>query len=244
MARLAVRQWRDYRAREPGTSFADPGFSLDLRQAYELQDAVSVLRVAGGDRVIGYKLGCTGPEITAQFDMAGPIRGYLYESEVHRNGAVLDTADFARLAIEGEMAVRIGGNGDIVAAFPVIELHHFVLRAPHKTLAELVANNGMNAGIVLPPAGWLSARRNATTGARLSIKIGDRCVGSGKPWSLPGGAAASVDWLRQHLSECGLALSPGQIVLTGTPLGLYPVAPGDKAVVFLDNEPAVGCSIR
>ena len=52
--------------------------------------------------------------------------------------------DFAHLAIEGEMAVRIGPDGTITAAFPVIELHHFVFRGARKTLPELVANNGLN----------------------------------------------------------------------------------------------------
>jgi hypothetical protein len=47
------------------------------------------------------------------------------------------------------MAVRIGPDGEIEAAFPVIELHHFVFRGPRKTLPELVANNGINAGAVI-----------------------------------------------------------------------------------------------
>ena len=242
-AALAARQWRDYRAREPGTCFADPGFTLDLRQAYELQGAVSALRVADGDRVIGYKVGCTGPGTTAQFGMAGPIRGYLYESEIRRNGAALDAANFTQLAIEGEMALRIGEDGEIAAAFPVIELHHFVFRAPRKSLVELVANNGLNAGVVLPVDGWLSRSLHSVGSARLSVQIGDRCVGSGEPWPLPGGAAASVAWLRRHLSEFGLALTPGQIVLSGTSLGLYPVVPGDTVIVCFDDVPAVRCSI-
>ena len=65
----------------------------------------------------------------------------------------------------------------------------------------------------------------------------------GDLWPMAGGAAASVDWLRQHLAEFGLAFIPGQIVLSGTPLGLYPVAPGDDVIVFFDNELAVRCSI-
>ncbi len=243
LAGLAARQWRDYRAGAPGTCFADPGFALNLRQAYELQDAVSALRVADGDRVIGYKVGCTGSGTTAQFGMAGPIRGYLYESEVRQSGASLNAADFTQLAIEGEMALRIGEDGGIAAAFPVIELHHFVFRAPRKTLVELVANNGLNGGIVLPMDGWLSHGLPSVGGTKLAVQIGNHCAGSGELWPLPGGAAASVEWLRRHLSEFGLALMPGQIVLSGTPLGLYPVVPGDNVFVFFDSVPAVRCSI-
>jgi 2-keto-4-pentenoate hydratase len=66
------------------------------------------------------------------------------------NSVVPASCFVANPAIEGEMALRIGVDGEIAAAFPVIELHQFVFRAPRKTLAELVANNGMNAGAVIP----------------------------------------------------------------------------------------------
>ena len=122
---LADRQWRDYRAREPGTCFADLGFTLDLARAYELQDAVTRLRVAAGDRVIGYKVGCTGAGTVQQFGMAGPIRGCLFESEVRPYQETLDNHDFANLAIEGEMALRIGADGAVASVFPVVELPPF-----------------------------------------------------------------------------------------------------------------------
>jgi 2-keto-4-pentenoate hydratase len=243
LAELADRQWRDYRAREPGTCFADPGLVLDLPQAYELQRTVSALRVSAGDRVIGYKVGCTGPGTIAQFGMEGPIRGYLYESEIRRTGAKLDVADFAHLAIEGEMALRIGEGGQIAAAFPVIELHNFVFRAPRKTLVELVANNGFNAGIVLPDEAWLSSRRYLATKGTLSVRANGGVLGSGELWPLPGGPAASLGWLRRHLAELGLALVPGQLVLAGTALGLYPVETGDHIAVLIDDQLLTQCSV-
>jgi 2-keto-4-pentenoate hydratase len=243
LAELADRQWRDYRAREPGTCFADTGFVLDLPQAYDLQQAVSALRVAAGDRLIGYKVGCTGPGTVVQFDMEGPIRGYLYKSEIRRTGDELNMAAFAHLAIEGEMALRIGDDGQIAAAFPVIELHHFVFRAPRKTLVELVANNGLNAGIVLPEEAWLSSRTYLAKGAVLSVRVNGSVLGSGGLWPLPGGPDASLGWLRRHLGEFKLTLVPGQIVLTGTPLGLYPVESGDHIAVFIDDELVTQCSV-
>jgi 2-keto-4-pentenoate hydratase len=243
LAELADRQWQDYRAREPGTCFADPGFLLDLPQAYDLQDAVAALRVAAGDRVIGYKVGCTGPGTVAQFGMEGPIRGYLFDSEIRQAGDRLDMAAFAHLAIEGEMALRIGDDGQIAAAFPVIELHHFVFRAPRSTLVELVANNGLNAGIVLPDQAWLSSATALATGATLSVRVNGGVLGSGELWPLPGGPSASLSWLRRHLAEFRLALVPGQIVLAGTPLGLYPVEPGDHIAVFIGDDLAVQCSV-
>lgn len=240
---LADRQWRDYRARRPGTCFADPDFVLSLDGAYELQDTVAKLRIAAGDRLIGYKVGCTGPGTVQQFGMQGPIRGCLFESEIRRHGDALNFEDFASLAIEGEMAVRIAPDGTIAAAFPVIELHHFVFRGARKTLPELVANNGLNGGFVLPHDGWLSSQDYIERRGVLSVRINDRLVASGNLWPMSGGVASSLEWLRQHLADTRVDLLPGHLVLTGTPLGLYPVRRGDQVAVFIDHEIGSQCSV-
>src|ERR1700739_2493506 len=112
--------------------------------------------------------------------MKGPIRGCLFESEIRRHGDTLNFGDFADLAIEGEMAVRIASNGTIAAAFPIIELHHFVFRRLRKTLPELVANNGLNGGVVLPHDGWLSSREFIGGEGTLSVRINGRLVASGE----------------------------------------------------------------
>ena len=240
---LADRQWRDYRAREPGICFSDPGFALDLARAYELQDAVTTLRVAAGDRLVGYKVGCTGPGTVQQFGMAGPIRGCLFESEVRKCKETLAFHDFANLAIEGEMALQIGTNGAIAAVFPVIELHHFVFRGVQNTLAELVANNGLNGGFVLPHEGWLSSRDYAERPGVLSVRINGKQITSGELWPMPGGSEASHTWLRRQLAESGLAIDPGHIVLAGTPLGLYAVRSGDHIVVLVDDQIGAECAL-
>lgn len=243
-AALALRQWADYRAGTPGTCFAAPDFSIGLDDAYAVQDAVAALRVAAGDRVAGYKLGCTGPGTTTQFGMAGPIRARLFDSEILPNGAVVEGGRFDNLAIEGEMALRIGADGAIEAAFPVIELHHFVFRGQVKTLSELVANNGLNGGIVLPDISW----QRLCVGVSgpmpvLSVRIDGQEVGAGAPWPLGGGARASLDWLRAHLAGFGLAPQPGQIILAGTVLALYPTAPGARVDICIDGAPVTRCTV-
>ena len=243
LAQLADRQWRDYRRRQPGTCFADPQFDLSLAAAYELQDAVAKLRFASGDRLIGYKVGCTGLGTTQQFGMQGPIRGRLFESEVRRHGEALNFEDFAHLAIEGEMAVRIGPDHTIAAAFPVIELHHFVFRGARKTLPELVANNGLNGGIVLPHNDWLSSRLYIERKGVLSVQINGRVVASGELWPMSGGMVSSLQWLQQHLANMRADLSPGEVVLTGTPLGLYPVRRGDRVTVLVDGKIGSSCLV-
>lgn len=241
---LALRQLADYRAGTPGTSFADPGLPpLALEDAYRVQVEVAALR-GPAEQVVGYKVGCTGPGTRAQFGLDGPIRGLLYDTELHPSGSELSYRAYADLAIEGELAVRMGGDGRIAQVFPVIELHNYVFRGQPPTLSELVANNGINAGVVLPPpaaeAPW--PEDEPVTG-RLTVQINGTCVEEGPMDGVPGGPAGSLRWLTQHLADHGLSLRPGQLILTGTPLGLIRVRPGDHIRVTADHLGAVEATI-
>ena len=121
----------DYDANNPGTIFKDK-IKINNADALVVQSAVSELRKKRGEEIIGYKIGCTGPGTTKLFGMQGPIRGMLFESEVHECGVELSADLFNNLAVEAEMAIKIGKNGTIQSIFPVIELHNFVFRAPKK----------------------------------------------------------------------------------------------------------------
>jgi 2-keto-4-pentenoate hydratase len=238
---LAARQWRDYQSGTPGTMFDDPDMSLTLDEAYKIQMEFAGLRRAAGDAVAGYKVGCIGSGVVEQFGMSGPIHARLFRSEIHGSGETLRYRAYANPAIEGEMAFRIGPDGGIAAAFPVIELHQFVFRAPRKTLAELVANNGINAGAVIPEhlkAASLEDWANART---LSISINGVNVETGALWAMVGGALEALEWLDGDLRRFGEALKPGNLVLAGTPLGLHTVQGGDHVVISIDENDWVEC---
>ena len=109
------------------------------------------------------------------------------------------------------MAVRIGAEGTIAAVFPVIELHHFVFRGTRKTLPELVANNGLNGGVVLPGEDWLLSRDYIEQPGELSVWINDRLIASGELWPMHGGVLLRLDgfasiWPRRT-GRCSLSRS-------------------------------------
>ncbi len=244
---LARRMLADYDARTPGELFADP-IDLTIHQAYALQTAITRLRGARGERVIGYKLGCTSPAVQRQLGIAEPIFAPLFDSGLYDSGVRLSRAGFANLAVEGELAVRLARDlsrstlGDdacqdaVGAVFPVIELHHYVLRSPQPCCRELIASNGMHAGFVVgeKPHGGPSVRVQ-----RLTICVNDEKVGgSDEPWTM-GDPIASLRWLGARLEDCDLRLLRGQVILTGSPLPLYLVGPGSRVVV---EAPPLGAS--
>lgn len=240
---LAKGQWQDYQEGKPGRYFAKPEAFLALDEAYAVQMKVADLRCAAGDGIAGYKVGCIGRGVVEQFGMSGPIHARLFQSELHKSGDTLRHGAYANLAIEGEMAVRIGAAGAIEAAFPVIELHHFVFRGARKSLPELVANNGINAGAVLPDELISKTLDDWSAARELSVAINGATIDTGTLWAMAGGALETVEWLRKDLARFGSSIKPGDLILAGTPLGLYPVKPGDHIVVSVDGRNYVECRI-
>lgn len=239
----ASRQLADYDARQPGMMFAE-GVVLDTAEAYQLQSAVSQLRLDRGEQIIGYKVGCTSPKIRAQLGIDHCITGRLYDSEQHATGAVLSRKRFANLAAEGELAVELarepteddfaeGGVPKCVArVIPVIELHHHVMRGTKPSAGELIANNAIHAGFV---AGRGTPRDDSCGALSLSIfsdgRLLDQCVGQ----SLIKTIHSSLKWLTDVVRDRGDRLCAGQIILTGSIPSLIPMS--ENCCIRVDAPP-------
>ena len=236
---IARRQLADYDAHRPGTVFSEPGFSLTMAEAYQVQMLVAGLRESRGESIAGYKVGCVSDAVQKQLGIGEPVFGRLFASETHRSGVSLDAGSFDGLAIEGEFAFRLADDGP-GAAFAVIELHNYVLRAPAGRRAEeLIANNAMQAGIVLPAQEPPFNQPEALDKETISVIRNGSVLGAATGGALPGGPLASLNWLTTRLKDFGKTLRRGQIVLTGSPLPLYTVAPGDQVEVTCGRLPPV-----
>ena len=162
IAQLARRQLRDYDRHEPGGLFAGYSISMTVGDAYAIQMEVARLREQRGEPVAGYKVGCLSPVMQAQLGLDRPVFGHVFGSEIQRSGVVLNPDDFDGLAIEGEFAARIARDipdenwlrihpdEAILSGFAVIELHNYVFRNTPHNAQELIGNNAIHAGVVLP----------------------------------------------------------------------------------------------
>ena len=237
------------------------GVVLDVTQAYELQSAVSHLRSSRGERVIGYKVGCTSPTIREQLGIDHCVTGRLYDTERHTSGATLSRNGFASLAIEGELAVELSrepnendfADLDVTGAgipacvarvFPVIELHNLVMRGEQPSAGELIANNAINAGFV---AGSGVSRNEFGDGetlgsAALSIFSDDRllehCVGPALVQTI----TSSLKWLNEVVRDRGARLGAGQVILTGSIPSLIPIA--EDCLIRVDVPPLGSVEVK
>ena len=240
---LAEMQWKDYQNGTPSSFFGKYENDLTVKEAYAVQTELSRLRCLSGDNIIGYKVGCIGSGVVEQFGIAGPVYGRIFHKELYVSGKKLIYKNFSNLAIEGEMAIILDKDLKISNAFPVIELHNFIFQAKSKTLTELIANNAINAGVVISDKSKFKPINQWTSSQILSVKVNDKIIDSGKLWAMQGGAEESVNWLHQILNRHGISLKPGNIILTGTSLSLYQVKCGDNIRVFVDKDELVSCEV-
>ena len=242
LAALARQQLADYDRHRPGALFADPP-DLSVAESYRLQLEVAALRQARGEVVAGYKIGCISAAMQAQFGLSEAVFGHIWSGELHPSGAALPVNIFDGPAVEGEFAVRLaedipgagwlrGREWDAVAsAFAVIELHNYVFRNPPPTAQELIGNNALHAGIVLPRDEPPLARPDRLLEEWVAVAKNGEPLGTGWGRDLPGGPFASIARLAEHLGRFGIRLRRGQLILTGTPLPLYRVKEGDRIEV-------------
>jgi 2-keto-4-pentenoate hydratase len=228
---------------------------MTIGDAYALQFAVARLRIQRGERVAGYKVGCISAVMQAQLELHRLVFGYVFEREIRRSGATLNPDDFDSLAIEGEFAMRIVRDipnenwlrehpGEAISSgFAVIELHNYVFRNRPHNAQELVGNNAIHAGAVLPLREPPLNDPSALLDASIQVLRDGVTLGTATGAALPEGPFGSVVRLAEHLACFGLFLEEGQIVLTGSPLPLYRVAEGDRIDVSCDRSETVSCLI-
>src|SRR5438093_8080068 len=104
---LARQMLADYDARTPGQLFGEP-LGLTTVQAYALQAEIARLRQQRGERVIGYKVGCTSPAVQQQLGIGEPIFARIFDTGCYPCDPTLSYRCYANLAVEGELAVRLG----------------------------------------------------------------------------------------------------------------------------------------
>lgn len=255
VAALAARQLEDYDAHQPGMLFAE-GCVLDVLQGYTLQNAVAKLRFQRGERLIGYKVGCTSSAIQEQLKISHRVRGFLFDTEQYESGVVLTRQSFDNLAIEGELAIELSREPReedfanhllppcISRIFPVIELHNHVMRGQQASAGELIANNAIHAGFI-SGEGVLTSNHFSETmfdGARLELFLDNQLLGQCEGQLLLKTICSSLRWLWHELLQSGEQLHAGQIVLTGSVPSLFPVT--DECCIRVESVPFGGVAAK
>src|SRR5215203_5974166 len=96
------------RSRAPLNSLAPDLAPSDEADGYRIQRAVHDLLLPTVGAMVGYKIGCTSTVMQQYLGIPHPCAGGVFAKGVHDSGARLAAADFVRVGVECEIAVKLG----------------------------------------------------------------------------------------------------------------------------------------
>src|SRR6201995_2219827 len=107
-----------------GAQFKALSGLASMADAYDIQDKyVPLLRAVHGEAV-GYKVGLTSKAMRTFCGIDHPIAGVVLASRVHRFGASVRRADYGRIGLEFEIAVRMKSEMPASANTPASVADH------------------------------------------------------------------------------------------------------------------------
>lgn len=216
-----------------------------IEDGYRVQSEVHQLLAPELGPLVGYKIGCTSEVMQKYLAIPHPCAGGVHARAAHQTGVVLSAADFVRVGVECEIAVRLEKDlvpgdapftrasvvGSIECYLPAIELvddryeRWETLGAP-----TLIADDFFAAGIVLgrPVARSAIPDLIAVEGRAL---INAQETGRGTGADVLGHPHNALAWLANHLASQGRGLRAGEIVMTGSLVKTVWLAAGDQATM-------------
>src|SRR5260221_61694 len=251
-ARAARHLYDTYQSRARLTPLTAALRPSDLAEAYAIQETLQGLLAPARGVIAGYKIAITTPVMQRLMGIDHPCGGAIFADMLHASPARLRRADYVNVAVEGEIAVRLGsdlpGNlpggrrsdrdsvadavASCMAAVEIIDDQN----ADYKKAdaLNLIANNAWNGGVVLGPErkDWRTSDLAALGGRML---INGESVGSGSGADVLGHPLAALAWLANTMAERGRPLRAGMVVSTGSIVSTKWPKAGDTVTAEIDG---------
>jgi|SRR4051794_5017483 len=217
-------------------------------EGYRIQDAVHTLLAPDVGPLVGYKIGCTSPVMQRYLGIPHPCAGGVFANGVHASGVRLQHADYVRVGVECEIAVRLGrdlaagGTFTADSVADAIDAYYPAIEIVDDRYADwrsigaptLIADDFFAAGCVLGEGLSRAAAPNLLDVTGIALINGVES-GRGTGADVLGHPHAALAWLANHLAASGKHLRAGQIVLTGSLVQTVWLNAGDRAVMELSG---------
>jgi 2-oxopent-4-enoate hydratase len=226
---------------------------LTLDDAYAIQHEMRQMALDEGRTLVGHKIGLTSAPIRDMFGIDTPDSGFLVETMVLPDGAVVDTDRLIAPKVEGEIAFRLGRDlagpdvtredvlDCVCEVMPVLEVLDSRIRDWAIRLVDTVADNASSAMVVVGPAVAPGSIDLAAEPIVLVVD-GDRYDACGV--AVMGHPAESVAWLAATLARRGEQLRAGDIVLAGAWTPAVPLEPGSHVRSTFPSLGSVSLTMR
>lgn len=238
--------------RTPIDPISDRFPDMSLQDAYKISLEVLGKRTAGGEKVIGKKIGLTSLAVQQMLKVDQPDFGFLTDNMLCHDNVPL--AHLIQPKAEGEIAFLLKsdlkGPGiteeDVLqateAVMPCFEVVDSRIKNWKIKIQDTIADNA-SCGLF---AINLNAKADPQTvdfvNCKMVVKKNGEFLSSGTGSAALGNPLTCVAWLANTLSESGISLLAGDIILSGSLVPLEAVVIGDNMSVEIDGIGALEVS--
>lgn len=257
--RLAARLDEAERTRTQVRQFSLDHPAMTVEDAYAVQRAWTALKIAGGRRAIGHKIGLTSKAMQRSSNIGEPDYGLLLDDMLFPDGFDIPVARFIVPRVEVELAFRLGKpiEGPDATIFDVLDATDYIVPAIEiidarieqvdtatgttRKVFDTISDNAANAGLVM---GGRPIRPHDVDLRWVSALMYRNGVveDSGVAAAVLGHPALGPAWLANTLHPFGERLEAGEIVLGGSFTAPLAARAGDT--FHIDYGPLGAISVR
>jgi 2-oxopent-4-enoate/cis-2-oxohex-4-enoate hydratase len=222
----------------PPLTTSDPAITID--DSYRISLDLLQRRVAGGERVIGKKIGVTSRVVMDMLGVRQPDFGFLTDAMQVANHATIRIAEtLIQPRAEGEIAFRLKkdlkGPGVTEAAVidatesvhPCFEIVDSRIADWKIRIQDTVADNA-SCGLFVIGEGAADPKTFDFETCGVVVWKNDEIISTGAGAAALNSPVLAVAWLANTLGQYGVSLNAGDIILSGSLVPLEPVRPGDR----------------
>ena len=226
------------RTRQAIAPFTDADPDLGMADGYAVQQELTRLLLADGDRIVGYKVGLTSKPMQQMIGVDEPDYGPVLASTVYSDGDIVSAGSFIQPKLEAEIAFVLGSPlagpdvsvldarraiAGMTAAVEIVDSRFADWRIKlADTVADLASNGAVAVSSRLVPLEGVDPRLIGMVLTRQGelIDTGAGAAALGDPVKV-------VAWLANTLGAMGVKLEAGHLTMTGALHAAVPMRPGD-----------------
>ena len=241
---MARHMWDARRARANYANLPEHLRPGSIAEAYAAQEVYHRLAEPTYGPVGGVKVATTTKVMQQLMGITHPCGGAIFARTIHRSPARIAKADFVNLRVESEIALELGADmpaarapwtGESVVpfvagampAYELIEDRNAVYRETQAV--SMIVENCWNGGVVIGAPKAVAPQ--AIIGVTGRQTLNGKKIGEGKSEN----PFATLAWLANLLAERKRGLKAGMVVITGSLIPTFSIAPGDRCVFTVDG---------
>jgi 2-keto-4-pentenoate hydratase len=218
---------------------------ITIEDAYRIQMENVNRRLREGERIIGKKIGLTSFAMQKMLGVFEPDYGHIFESMLLSRNE-LDMGAVIQPKVEGELAFVMGKNlqGPGVTPFDILRAADYVVPAIEIIdsrvsdwkikIQDTIADNASSAFIAVGTRALPIVDIDLYTTGMVLCKNGE-VVATGAAAAVMGNPVNAVTWLINKLSEFGIKVKEGEIILSGSLTSAINIEERDVVEVVFDR---------